>query len=168
MRQLDNKYSFDADATNWIVSIARGHPFYVHLVGKQALLRAISLGTNTVTQVIAEEALADIALKGSAPIQETTYQKAIGNSYVRETILKQFAKQANDEIYTTDIYATLARELQIDGSSVSVYVGQLASEKYGSVLNKTRERHYQFADSLFKAYAAARPYVRSKGDLEED
>lgn len=168
MAALDNKFHFEEAAVKWIVSIARGHPFYVHLVGRHALLRAISSGTNAVSEEIARAALAEIALKGSAPIQEALYKTAIGHSYIREFVLKRFASQTQDEIHTTELYAGISKELGIDPSAVSVYVGQLASAKYGSVLAKSRDRYYQFGDSLFKAYAAARPYERKPGDKEDD
>jgi Cdc6-like AAA superfamily ATPase len=168
MTSLGNKYSFEPSAITWITSIARGHPFYVHLVGKHALLRAISQRTDIVTEAIAREALADIASKGSAPIQEAAYKKAVGHSYTREHILKKFAGVDAGEVYTTNLYGDIARELNIDPSAISVYVGQLASEKYGNVLERTRDRYYQFTDSLFKAYAAARPYERKAGDKDND
>jgi hypothetical protein len=56
----------------------------------------------------------------------------------------------------------------MDMSSISVYVGQLVSEKYGAVLEKTRERYYRFKDSLFKAYAAARPYNYPSDQMEDE
>ncbi|MFA8394796.1 AAA family ATPase [Burkholderia ubonensis] len=168
MASLDNKYSFDESATNWITRIARGHPFYVHLIGKHALLKAISQKADIVTEDIAKDALAEIAFKGSAPVQENLYKKSVGHSYVREHILKKFANVTADEIYTTDLYGEISREIGIDPSAISVYVGQLASEKYGAVIEKIRERYYQFHDSLFKAYAAARPFERKKGDKEEE
>lgn len=168
MASLNNKYSFNVDAIKWITTISRGHPFYVHLVGKHALLRAISQKCHVVTEVIAREALADIAFKGSAPIQEAAYKKAVGHSYIREHILKKFAGIDTEEVYTTNLYADIAKELGIDPRPISVYVGQLASEKYGAVLERTRDRYYQFKDSLFKAYAAARPYERKTSDKEDD
>jgi len=168
MKALGNAYSFDKDAISWITGVARGHPFYVHLIGKHALLRAISKKTKIVTEEIAREALAEIAFKGSAPIQESVYKKAVGHSYVREFILKKFALVDAEEIYTTGLYAEISKELNIDPGAISVYVGQLASEKYGSVLERTRDRYYRFTDSLFKAYAAARPYERSTGDIDEE
>lgn len=168
MTALGNKYAFEPAAIQWITTIARGHPFYVHLVGKHALLRAISQKSNSVSEEIARAALTDIAFKGSAPIQEAIYKKAVGHSYIRERILKRFAEREEQEIYTTDLYSDLAKELKVDPSAISVYVGQLASDKYGSVISKARDRYYQFNDSLFKAYAAARPYERKAGDKEED
>lgn len=168
MLLLDNKYSFEPAAISWIVSIARGHPFYVHLVSKHALLLAIQRKSTAVTEAFAREALADIALKGSAPIQEALYKTAIGHSYTREVVLKRFAEQTDDEIHTTELYAEIAKKLSIDLNAVSVYVGQLASSKYGGVLVRSRDRYYQFSDSLFKAYAAARPFERKQGDDKDD
>jgi len=167
MEALENRYQFDDEAVSWVTAVARGHPFYVHLIGKHALLRAISQKRSVVTANDAKEALSDIAFKGSAPVQEATYKKAVGHSYIRETILKRFAERDEQEIYTTDVYGDLAKELGVDPGAISVYVGQLASEKYGPVIAKTRERYYQFNDSLFKAYAAARPYERKQGDVED-
>lgn len=49
MSALGDKYSFELAAITWITSIARGHPFYIHLVGKHALLRAIAQKSSVVT-----------------------------------------------------------------------------------------------------------------------
>ncbi|MDZ7840870.1 MAG: ATP-binding protein [Gammaproteobacteria bacterium] len=163
---MEKEYTFLKEAREWIIEIARGHPFYVHLVGKHALLEAIRKDNKEIDLQTAQDALSEIALKGSAPIQEHTYKKAIGHSYTRESILKSFAERREDEIHTTELYASLSKTLGIEPSAVSVYVGQLASETYGNVLQKTRDRYYRFADSLFKAYAAARPFERTPSDQE--
>lgn len=168
MHALHGKFSFTQPASDWIVKIARGHPFYVHLVAKHALLRAIQEQGSVVTETIAKEALAEIAMKGSAPVQESLYKTAIGHSYIREVVLKSFADKTEEEIHTTELYADIARRLGIDPSAVSVYVGHLASEKYGSVIEKTRDRYYRFRDSLFKAYASARPQERRVSDLDDE
>lgn len=167
MSALDDKYVFSETAADWIVTVAKGHPFFVHLIGKHSLLRCIGQGRKEVSLEDAREALADIALKGSAPSQEATYKKAVGHSYPRERILKGFAGRDEEEIYTTELYSELARELRVDTNSISVYVGQLAGDKYGPVLRKTRDRYYQFTDSVFKAYAAARPYERKTSDRDD-
>ncbi len=164
---LEKKFVFSTEAREWVVKIARGHPFYVHLVGKHSLLRAIATGASVITLEIAKDALSEIALKGSAPIQESTYKTAIGHSYTREVILKRFSERNEDEIHTTELYAGIGKELGIEPGAVSVYVGHLGSDKYGAVLKKTRERYYQFSDSVFKAYAAARPYELKPGDQED-
>ncbi len=159
---------FSEDAIAWITGIAKGHPYYVHLLGKHSLLSAVTKGEKTVTQEISEAALSEIAIKGTAKIQESTYARAIGHSYTREYILKEFARSDADEINTTSIYSRISATLSVDVSSISVYVGQLANDKFGPVIEKTRERHYRFKDSLFKAYAAARPFNYNKEQLEKD
>lgn len=164
---LEGQYHFSGEAREWIISISRGHPFYVHLVGKHALLKTIEGRESEVTIDAAQDALADIALKGSAPIQESLYKTAIGHSYVREVVLKGFAEVRDHEIHTTELYSDLAKRLNVDPAAISVYVGHLASDKYGAVLEKTRDRYYRFTDSLFKAYAAARPHQLQAGARED-
>jgi len=165
---LEKQYVFIPEARERIRSIARGHPFYVHLVGKHALLRTAESNARDVTRSIVDDAMHEIALKGSAPTQEATYKSAIGHSYTREFILRTFASKTSDEIHTTEAYASIAKALGIELTAISVYMGHLTSEKYGSVLEKTRERYYRFRDSLFKAYAAARPWQLKAGDMEEE
>lgn len=164
---LEGGQKFSPEAREWIIDVSRGHPYYVHLVGKHSLLKAMDRGDTMITVEAAQEALREIALKGSAPIQESTYKTAIGHSYTREFVLKKFAENEDDEIHTTDLYAQIARSLNIEPNAVSVYVGHLSSDKYGRVIEKTRERYYRFTDSLFKAYAAARPWQLDPSDQED-
>ena len=161
---------FSEEAQDWIINIARGHPYYVHLLGKHSLIKAVMAKKNLVTSEMAEEALAEIANKGTARIQETTYQKAIGHSYTRELIVKIFSGEDTEEINTTSVYQKISGiRGGMDVGTISVYVGHLVSEKYGAILEKTRERHYRFRDSLFKAYASARPfkYKSDQTEIEE-
>ncbi|MGK6324855.1 hypothetical protein ACMGDM_17465 [Sphingomonas sp. DT-51] len=160
---------FSQDAKDWIIGIAKGHPYYVHLLGKRSLIRAATSGQSEVDEVMARSVLAEIANKGTAKVQEAAYLKAIGHSYVREFVLKTFSEQEAEEVNTSVVYPKIASARGMDASAISVYVGHLVSDKFGAVLEKTRERHYRFKDSLFKAYAAARPfqYTPDKLDLDE-
>ncbi|UIN34877.1 ATP-binding protein [Methylobacterium oryzae] len=161
--------SFSSEARDWIIQIAKGHPYYVHLLGKHSLINAVSNGLKVITESMAREVLAEIANKGTAKVQEGSYLKAIGHSYVREFVLKSFADSDGDEINTSVVYPRIAMARGMDTGAISVYVGHLVSEKFGAVLQKTRERHYRFSDSLFKAYASARPfqYTADKIELED-
>jgi Cdc6-like AAA superfamily ATPase len=161
--------SFKDEAQDWIIGVAKGHPYYVHLLGKRSLIKAASTGSKFITEDMAREVLAEIANKGTAKVQEAAYLKAIGHSYVREFVLKMFAEQRGEEINTSVVYPKISSARNMDTGAVSVYVGHLVSDKFGGVLAKTRERHYRFKDSLFKAYAAARPfqYTPDKLEIEE-
>lgn len=164
----EDDIEFEAEAQEWIIDIAKGHPYYVHLLGKHSLIRAVTEGVSRITRGLAQEVLSDIANKGTATVQEAIYKKAIGHSFVREYILKSFASVESEEINTTSIYAKIASDRNMDTSAISVYVGQLAAAKYGATIEKTRERHYRFKDSLFKAYAAARPFQYNVDKVEQD
>ncbi|MGK9167234.1 hypothetical protein KXR53_13100 [Inquilinus limosus] len=159
---------FSNEAQEWVIGVARGHPYYVHLLGKHSLIKAVTQKASIVSIEMAQQALTEIAIKGTARIQETTYKKAIGHSYIRELIVKTFASFEDEEINTTAAYSKISSARPMDVSAISVYVGQLVSEKYGSVFEKTRERHYRFKDSLFKAYASARPFIYKPAQLESD
>ncbi len=163
----DDGIVFSPEAQEWIISIARGHPFYVHLLGKHSLIHAVMSGATEVTLSMAKEVLANIANKGTATVQETTYQKAIGHSFTREFIVKTFAAEPTEEISTSSVYPRISQGRKMDISAISVYVGQLVTDKYGAILEKTRERHYRFKDSLFKAYADARPYKLKVEQVED-
>ena len=165
-KDAEYKISFSEDARKYMFQVSRGHPFYIHLLGKHALLEALRSHTKEISRESCETVLNIIALNNHAPTQEKSYKDAIGHSYTRETILKEFAKRDEHEIHTTEIYKKLSEQLSLESSVISVYVGHLGSEKYGSVIEKTQERYYRFKDSLFKAYAAARPYLLNKGDSD--
>jgi energy-coupling factor transporter ATP-binding protein EcfA2 len=164
----DEGLSFTEQAQQWIINIAKGHPYYVHLLGKHCLIHAAKTKQKSITEEMAMEVLAEIANKGTAKVQEAAYIKAIGHSYVREFVLKALAGVDGEEINTSAIYPKIASSRGMDTGAVSVYVGHLAHEKFGGILEKTRERHYRFRDSLFKAYAAARPFQYTPDKVELD
>ncbi|MCH2487397.1 MAG: ATP-binding protein, partial [Erythrobacter sp.] len=144
-------FEFTHDAKEWIIDIAKGHPYYVHLLGKHCIIRAASTREHSVTSEMAQDVLVEIANKGTAKVQESVYAKAIGQSYVREYILKILAQQETEEINTSVVYPLIASSRGMDTNAISVYMGHLVSDKFGGVLEKTRERRYRFKDSLFKA-----------------
>lgn len=166
---MEEAVKFLPDARHRISELAAGHPFLVHLLGRTAAIAALRLKKPEIDRDLVDNALAEIAVKGTASIQESLYKKAVANSYTREVILKEFAIQRTDEIYTTNTYKTIADKLNMaDQAVISVYMGQLVSERYGKVLVRTRDRYYRFRDSLFKAYAAARPFLHDPTTTEDE
>jgi hypothetical protein len=164
---LEHEVHFPEETRDFVAKLANGHPFLVHVIGLMSSIAALRGGKVEVLVDDAQSALDEIALKGTAPIQESLYKKAVGHSYTREVVLKEFAHARDEEIRTTPVYTRIAEKLGLqDQGPISVYMGHLTSDRYGCVLERPRERYYRFRDSLFKAYAAARPYMHSPNTAE--
>lgn len=166
---LDNEVTFPPETRSYISSLAKGHPFLVHLLGRSSTISAIRRNSQIVEVSDAKDALSEIAAKGTAPIQEGTYKQAVAHSYTREIVLKEFSFVDDEEIHTTVVYQKIAEKLGMkDPAAISVYMGHLTSERYGRVLERTKDRYYRFRDSLFKAYAASRPLLHNPNAIEAE
>jgi hypothetical protein len=166
---LDHQVTFPPDTRNYVASLAKGHPFLVHLLGRSSTIGALRRDSAVVETSDAKNALSEIAVKGTAPIQEGIYKQAVAHSYTREIVLKEFSFVDEEEIHTTSVYQKIAEKLGMrDPAAISVYMGHLTSERYGRVLERTRDRYYRFRDSLFKAYAASRPLLHNPNVLEAE
>ena len=159
--EIDQYITFAADASDRVATLAQGHPYMVHLVGKYALRSAYTSDRRSISAASIDETLRSIAERGADPVLEGRYKKAVASSEQRETVLKAMAEsQTSDgEIWTTNAYK-LALDQGVDNSSQ--YVGQLVTDEYGNEIEKLRDRYYRFHDSLFAAYARARPRLVKK------
>ena len=153
---IENYIAFDNEAKDRMVTLAQGHPYMVHLVGKYALRNAFHLDNRIISVNHIDDTLRSIAERAADPVLEGRYKKAVASSEQRETVLKALAQsQAGDgEVWTTNAYK-LALDQGVDNASQ--YVGQLVTDEYGAEIEKLRERYYRFHDSLFSAYVKARP-----------
>jgi len=155
-REIDNFITFDDEATSRITSLAQGHPYMAHLIGKYALRYAFQQKVSVITATDIDTTLQGIAERGADPVLEGRYKKAVASSQQREIVLKALAAKVSQdgEVWTTDAYK-VALDQGVDNASQ--YVGQLVTEEYGAEIVKVRERYYRFKDSLFHAYVNARP-----------
>ncbi len=162
-RQIDSQITFDPAASERIVSLAAGHPYLVHLIGKFSLRQAFKESSTIISISDIDNVLSSIAQNRSDPLLEGRYRTAVVSFRQREGVLKSLASHQDDrgEIFTTDAYKS-ALDLGIENASH--YVGQLVTDEYGAEIEKIRERHYRFKDSLFAAYVSARPQMR--GSIE--
>ena len=161
--QVHKLITFGPEARKKMVSLAAGHPYLIHLVGKFAFRDAYKNKRSVVDTDDIDRVIQSIAENESDPVLEGRYRKAVASSPQREIVLKALVRHQDDkgEIWTTDAYKTA-----LDGGveNASQYVGQLVTEEFGAELEKTRERYYRFKDSLFAAYLAARPSLRTSSD----
>lgn len=150
--------TFSPEATERVIALAQGHPYMVHLIGKYALRNAFQLDHRRIALADIETTMTSIAERGSDPVLEGKYKKAVASSEQREIVLKAMAEAqaADGEVWTANAYS-IALEKGVDNASQ--YVGQLVTDEYGSVIERVRDRYYRFHDSLFATYVKARPLL---------
>ncbi len=155
---IDNFITFQQGAIDKMISLANGHPYIVHLIGKQAFRTAYFDGVYEIDEEFIVSTLKNIAEREADPILEGRYKKAVASSYQREAVLKSLADcvKSDGELHTGDAYK-IAIDRDVDNPSQ--YVGQLVTDDYGAEVIKIRERYYRFKDSLFLTYVKARPWI---------
>jgi Cdc6-like AAA superfamily ATPase len=155
---IEKHIVFDESAVKKIVTLSKGHPYIVHLMGKQTFKTAFLEPKYSIDESYIDSILRGIAEKEADPVLEGRYKKSVASSKQREIVLKAFAvsAKADSEILTSDAYR-ISEEQGVENASQ--YVGQLVIEDYGAELIKIRERYYRFKDSLFQTYVAARPSI---------
>tara|TARA_B100001287_G_scaffold69292_1_gene57025 strand:+ start:3702 stop:4415 length:714 start_codon:yes stop_codon:yes gene_type:complete len=155
---IGNFIKFDTTARDKLIQLANGHPYIIHLIGKQALRSAHLEPIYELNEEYIVRILSEIAEKEADPVLEGRYKRAVASSYQREVVLKSlFAVIQNDgEIRTSDAYKVA---IDYDVDNPSQYVGHLVTEDYGAEIIKVRERYYRFKDSLFATYVNARPWL---------
>lgn len=152
---VSNEIKFDRDAITEITNSAEGFPFFVHLIGKQAFLNAFSSSKRTVCLQDVLEIKSEISNGRLSTIYEEIYHSAVKESPQRELLLKFFAEDNNDEIYTEPVYAN-TKDLGV--TNPSQLMRELTQNQDGSpgVLTKLRDKYYRFTDPVFKVYAKLR------------
>ncbi len=155
---INNHIVFDETAVRKIINLSKGHPYIVHLLGKQTFKTAFLEPRYSIDESYIENILKGIAEKEADPVLEGRYKKAVASSKQREVVIKAFANSAkvDSEILTSDAYR-ISEEQGVENASQ--YVGQLVTDDYGAELIKIRERYYRFKDSLFQTYVSARPPI---------
>lgn len=160
---IDRFIEFNTEARERIISLAQGHPYMVHLIGKYAFRHAFEQSRRTIDVAAINETMRSIAERQYDPVLEGRYKKAVASSEQREIVLKALAECRTDdgEVWTTNAYK---RALDQGVDNASQFVGQLVTKEYGEEIEKLRDRYYRFHDSLFAAYVNARPKLVQRRD----
>ena len=154
--RIDHLIEFDGDAMNEICEKSEGFPYFVHLLGKEAMLLAYERGSSKVSMDDIEKLSENIANGRLTNIFENVYHESVKNSPQREILLKLFAEEDSNEISSENIYA-LAKDMEI--TNPSQLMKQLTSpdnSMTSPVLTKIRDKYYRFTDPVFKVYARIR------------
>ncbi len=154
---VSDKITFTNEAAIEITKSAEGFPYFVHLIGKQAFLKAFELGKSVVTIEDIIEIKSEISKGRLSTIYEEIYHSAVKESPQRELLLKFFAEDNNDEIYSEPVYSN-TKDLGV--TNPSQLMRELTQPQDGSlgVLTKLREQYYRFTDPVFKVYAKLRTW----------
>jgi Cdc6-like AAA superfamily ATPase len=154
---------FDSGATDTLASAAAGFPWFVHLLGQAALLKADEEGQELVTDLHVVSAVQSLMTNRLAQQFSDLYQTAVGDSRRREAVIRALALWDERDIPTTEVYRVV-RSLGV--AKPSPYIGQLCSEPYGSILFRSEKRGIvHFANEMFKVYARIRPSLYATLDV---
>ena len=152
-----NKITFSESAAEEITKSAEGFPYFVHLLGKNALLNAFEFSKNIVTHQDILEIKEEISKGRLATIYEEIYHSAVKESPQRELLLKFFAEDQEDIVFSEPVYSN-TKDLGV--TNPSQLMKELTQPQDGSigVLTKLREQYYRFTDPVFKVYARLRTW----------
>jgi hypothetical protein len=149
---------FSTDAKSILAAIAGGFPWFVHVIGQEAL---VNIGTNEQSVVETTDVTrAVVALTKNRFAQQFNdlYERAVKNSEPRELVLRTFAEFNERDIPVADAYRILRQWLGVDRPSG--YRGHLMDASHGRVLIVPHHKErgvVRFADEMFKVYIRLRP-----------
>lgn len=160
---VKNEIKFSSDAKTKIVTKAKGFPYYVHLIGKEAFLIAFEreifeIDTNIINEC---EELIKSGLSNS--VHETQYT-LLASSSARESILRLLASDNQNHTLVENVHAKI-KEMGID--KPSKYLGELTANIVGDDKAKApikmikRNQFCKFNDPLFKLYVTMREPIHS-------
>jgi hypothetical protein len=161
---LGHGLAFAPDAKRLLSRIAAGFPWFVHVLGQQALVNTFDAGQSVVPADAVDRAAADMIANDFTQQFSDRYQRAVRDSPSREIVLRAFAEWRQADVPTREIYQ-VARSLGV--SNPSAYKGHLCKREYGPVLfepDLQGQGLVRFHDEMFKAYIRIRPSLYADND----
>ena len=143
-----------------LARIASGFPWFVHVLGQQALIDADLRGDENIESDEIAKSVSLIVENRFAQQFKDMYQMAVRDSVNREVTLRAFAGWSDADIPTGEVYRLLERKLGINGGST--YRGHLCTAEYGSVIfapNFQKRGLVRFRNEMFKVYVGLRPSI---------
>jgi hypothetical protein len=154
--RIDQAITFEDKASRLISSLAEGFPYFVHLLGKEAMIQAYRRKSAKVSDVDIS-LLSKLISEGRLnTIFENIYHESVKHSPQREILLKIFSESTDDAIHTGPVYS-LAQEMGV--TNPAQLMKQLTTPDnpgVAPVLVKVRDRYFRFSDPVFKVFARIR------------
>lgn len=167
----DEELLFHLDVKRAIAEVSSGYPYFVQLLGKACVAKANEFGQDVITLTIWNNLLNEVKQGLAFPPLESKYQKAIGSSDQRRTLLHLLAEQPEEDAGITDESGRVrlketrgvAQEFQI--TNIGQLIPRLLDRNYGPVLEKVVDRAgvYEFVDPVFRLYVRLRSLTDSRG-----
>ncbi|MDW7691294.1 hypothetical protein R9C00_18920 [Flammeovirgaceae bacterium SG7u.111] len=152
--RVSHYFEIEDIARDYIVKLAGGFPYFVHLIGKESFYLAHERGQRKINIETVQSVFKRIA-EGRLPnLYETLYLETIDYSGNKEVLLVLFAEELNTVISTKDIYKT-AKELGIN-SPANIVNSLVKNGNTKPVLKKLSNGRYSFIDPIFKVYVRIR------------
>lgn len=158
LRARGVEMSFEASARRVTANVAGGYPWFVHVLGQDALIRADDEGQSVVRVQHIRAAAEALTLNRFAQQFADLYQQAVRDSPRREIVLRMIARWPGRDIPIAEIYRRV-RDPRLAVANPSTYKGHLCSEKYGRILLTPPYQDrgmVRFANEMFKVYVRIR------------
>lgn len=150
--ESDLNYQFSSKAREGLINAAFGFPWFVHVIGQSALVKALDSKRQEITLDLLQQAIAELVKNKFAQHFRDDYQLAIKDSSNREIVLRTFACWGANDIPTLAVHA-VCKKLGV--SNPGLYKGHLCSDRYGKPLMTPgfQERGLvRFRNEMFKQY----------------
>lgn len=169
LADIDHPIVFTAAAKARLATISGGFPWFVHVIGQVALLRAFDARSESVEREHVDAAIGELVDNRFAQEYSDRYQRAVRGSAPREQLLRLFALWTDNDIPTADIYRMA---IQLGMTGPSTYKGHLTSDTHGAILYAPVFQGrgvVRFRDEMFKVYVRIRPSLfQGVGEAVED
>ena len=163
---FDNQITFAQKVKSEIVKFSEGYPYFVQMLGKECVAETNRKDEAVVTEDIFNFVLDNIRNGRCFPNIESTYQRAIGNSWDRQMLLHLLADQEEEKtIFNEDVGRVFLRKVRKDAEDFDINnldqnLPRLLEKRYGPILEKIEERPgvYEFANPIFRLYVRLRNF----------
>ena len=159
---------FSDEASQLLIKSAAGFPWFIHVLGAEALKIAWDANRKIIEQADVKIAILKLSQNRFAQQFSDIYQRAVRDSVQREIVLRLMAKWDDNDIPLSEIYR-VAKQLKV--SNPSTAKRDLLKIKYGAslIIPPSHERGIvRFKNAMFKRYINLRSSIYNDINTQVD